>query len=134
MFYCETWITGELFELQVLSDLNNKLMVLWLSNKTVYQAPLKSRAQAVSFIQSFLDSDLAAPEPGSNQADINSRIEIPEAMLQVGMIDDANFSEQLDTLEAVGTAEDVRQLKAQRLMHLLYAVPSRPSWEDPCLP
>lgn len=117
---------------QALSDLNEDWILFWLSNKTVYQAPLETRAQAVYFIQSFLSSDLAAPEPDSGEVDIKARVEIPEAMLHAQAFD-AHLSEQLETMDAVGTAEDVRQLKLQRLMNLIYAAPSRPSWEEPCL-
>ena len=118
--------------LQVLSDLNEVWILLWLSNKTIYQASLETRAQAVHFIQSFLFSELAALEPGSGKMDINARIEIPEAMLHAQAMD-TNLAEQLETMEAVGTAEDVRQLKIQRLMHMIYAAPDRPSWDQPCL-
>ena len=58
---------------------------------------------------------------------------IPEAMLHT-VVMNTNFTEQLETLEALGTAEDIQQLKIQKLMHhLVYAAPSRPSWEDSCL-
>lgn len=92
----------------------------------------ESRAQAVSLIQALLHCELAAPEPSSTQVDINARVEISEAMLHIEVMSD-NLSEQVETLEAVGTADDLRQLKLQRLMHLVDAAPSRPSWEDPCL-
>lgn len=107
-------------------------IIFWLSNRTVFQAPLQYRAEAVYFIRSLLGCELTAPEPSRNQIDINARSEIPEAMLHPQVMD-ANLSEQLETLEAVGTTEDVRQLKLQRLMHLVYTAPSRPTWEDPCL-
>lgn len=56
----------------------------------MFQAHLESRARAVSFIHSFLHSDLGAPEPGSNLEDINARVEVPEEMLHAE-IHDANF-------------------------------------------
>ena len=130
--YESTHSTLTLPGLQVLTDLIDEWILFWLSDKIVYQASLESRAQAVFFIESFLESRIAAPEPGNDQLDINARTEMPEAMLHAELLDD-NLSEQLETLEAVGTAEDVRQLKIQRLMRLIYADPSRPSWEDPCL-
>ena len=86
----------------------------------------------MNFIQSFLSSELAAPEPDSGEVDINARIEIPEAMLYAQAMD-ANLADQVETMEAVGTAEDVRQLKLQSLMSLIYAAPSRPSWDEPSL-
>ena len=110
----------------MLSDLKDLWIIFWLSNRTALQASLESRAEAVRFIRSLLCCELAAPEPSSNQIDINARSEIPEAMLHTQAMD-ANLSEQLETLEAVGTDEDVRQLKFQRLMHLIYTDPSRPS-------
>lgn len=96
----------------------------WLS-KTVSQAPLESRAQAAPFIQSFLSGDLATPEPNSDELDINAITAIPEAMLHTHVMDAHLSSEELETLEAIGTAEDVRQWKLQRL-NLVYAAPSRP--------
>lgn len=61
------------------------------------------------FIQSFLSSKLAAPEPGSGKVDINARMEVPEVKFHAQVMD-ANLAEQLETMEAAGTAEDVAEV------------------------
>ncbi len=111
--------------LQVVTDLNDEWLVMWLDASTIYQHAFDSRDQAAGFMRDFLAGRFDTSER-LKQSSFAQRHQVDE-WLDVSCVRDAAHAEHMNSLVGHGATLTHEALRKEEISHLVRQILSPPN-------